>query len=421
MAVPIPSDEDEVRRHWPVILTCFCVAVFAWGFGFYGQAVSVAEVRRLHGWPAGLITGATTGFYLCGALLMPFIPGTLARFGPARVMAAGSVLMAVGAWWFATAPAPVWLFPAGAIMAAGWAATSGPAIAATMALWFDRRRGLALSLALNGASASGFIVAPLLVMLTGPLGIGLALLAVAVAGLLILVPLTLTTLRRPPGPAATAATARIQVPDPRPGFDTRARALRSRALWSVSLPFAMALLAQVGLIIHIVALLRPTLGAEGTSLAVGLVSVMAMAGRLVLGCVIDRLHLRATSAVSFAVQALGFALMALWPANAAALYLGCALFGASVGNVITLPALLIQREFAPKSYGLIVGLSGAIGQFTLAFGPVLFGILYDLTGGYAVVLATGIGLQVAGSILVLILAQPPRRNRSNAAKVASDT
>ena len=59
------------------------------------------------------------------------------------------------------------------------------------------------------------------------------------------------------------------------------------------------------------------------------------------------------------------------------------LFGLSAGNLLTLPALVIQREFEAASFGMLVGLSWAISQFTYAFGPGLIGVIRDVTGNYA--------------------------------------
>ena len=65
----------------------------------------------------------------------------------------------------------------------------------------------------------------------------------------------------------------------------------------------------------------------------------------------------------------------------------CALFGFSVGNLITLPALIVQREFDPRSFGVLVSLITAINQITYAFGPGVIGLLRDLVGQlYAAVL-----------------------------------
>jgi len=177
--------------------------------------------------------------------------------------------------------------------------------------------------------------------------------------------------------------------------------LRDRHFWSVALPFALALAAQVGFIVHLVAFLSPMLGPAGTAAAVSLASGAAMAGRIALGFVIDHLHQRRAAALSFASQAAALALMLAWPADAWALYLGCAIFGLSVGNVITLPALIIQREFPPQSFGLIVGLGNAVGQMTFAFGPVLLGVLHDVSGGYALPLVLCIALELTAAAVVL--------------------
>ena len=61
------------------------------------------------------------------------------------------------------APDPVTLFAVYAGMALGWAATSGTMITQIVGRWFQARRGLALNLALTGASAAGFVIVPALV------------------------------------------------------------------------------------------------------------------------------------------------------------------------------------------------------------------------------------------------------------------
>lgn len=98
----------------------------------------------------------------------------MARFGPRTVLPLGIILLGLGAVLFAQATAPWFLFLAAVPMAIGWAAATGPSNAIAMSYWFDRQRPLALSLALNDASASGFVVAPLLVGLVQTLGLSWA-------------------------------------------------------------------------------------------------------------------------------------------------------------------------------------------------------------------------------------------------------
>lgn len=47
------------------------------------------------------------------------------------------------------------IYPAYLLMAMGWSAMNVVAITTLIALWFDTKRGLAISLALNGASFGG--------------------------------------------------------------------------------------------------------------------------------------------------------------------------------------------------------------------------------------------------------------------------
>jgi MFS family permease len=78
--------------------------------------------------------------------------------------------MACGVVLLALVTRPWHVYAAFAVMSVGWATMSGAAINIIVAPWFDRRRGLAVSWALNGASAGGIIIAPLLTFLTARFG-----------------------------------------------------------------------------------------------------------------------------------------------------------------------------------------------------------------------------------------------------------
>jgi predicted MFS family arabinose efflux permease len=384
----------ELGRYWPAVLARFVTAVFAWGFGFSGTSVYLAELHRLHPWSRGLIGMAITTYYLVGAICMTFVHVALRRAGPGRLLAAGTLLLGLGATLFSRSEQPWQLFGAAALMAAGWAGCTTTAIASALAMYFERHLGLAITLALNGASAAGFTVGPLLLILSQAIGVGNAVPLTALAALVIVLPLIGFGLREPPASGFSAAK-----PDSfgfaAPGI------LRSWRFWSVTLPFALALAAQVGLIVHLVSFLLPHVGAERAAGALAATSIAAISGRLALATVIDRLPQRVASAVSFASQAGGLALMLLFTNQPTALYAGCITFGLSVGNIITFPALIVQREFPASAFGRVIGLNTAATQFAYALAPALLGTIRDLTGGYAAALLVCIGLQLAGAIIVL--------------------
>ena len=106
---------------------------------------------------------------------------------------------------------------------------------------------------------------------------------------------------------------------------------------------------------------------------------MAVVGRVLFSTVIDRLNQRLASALSFMSQAAALAALINFR-NDYALIAACGVFGFSVGNLITLPSLIVQREFDPRSFGVLVSLQTAIAQVTYAFGPGVVGVLRDLSG-----------------------------------------
>src|SRR6266851_5445808 len=192
-------DETSARYDgWRIVAVCFLVATFGWGFGFYGQSVYVAELHRLHGWPASLISGGTTFFYLFGALLVAFVSEAIRGFGPRNCLVAGVLALAAAAVLIGQVTEPWQLYAADAMLAFGWAATSLGIITNTLGLWFDNKRGMAISLALNGASFGGIIGVPLLAAAIGYFGFSGAMIAAAVVMIVLMVPVILIFVGQPP-------------------------------------------------------------------------------------------------------------------------------------------------------------------------------------------------------------------------------
>ncbi len=382
---------SEFRVGWPVVLACFCTATFAWGFGFYGLSVYFADLHASRGWPTSLIASATTLYYLAGGLLLLWIHRAFTRLGPRLLLVCGAAILGVGAIGLTRARLPWELYVWAIVMATGWAATTTTALAMTLALWFEHRRGLALSLALNGASAGGFTVAPLLARVAQALGLERAVPLLVLIALAFLLPILITGVRNAPTIGAD-----------RPALGGQYAALRSPHVWSIAAPFALALAAQVGFIVHQMAFLLPHLGTLGAANAVAATAIAAAGGRLAMAPLIDRMNQRIASAASFAAQAAGLGLMLTVPDQPAPLYVGSVLFGLSVGNVITLPALIVQREFDAASFGQVIGLVSMVGYTTLAFGPTLLGLAHDIAGSYAAAVALCIALQLSAALMVLV-------------------
>jgi MFS family permease len=399
------ADEGSIRYPgWRVVIACFFAAVFCWGFGLYGHGVYLTELQRIHGWPTSVISGAVTGFYLLTALFVVFISDAISRLGPRIVMLGGMTCFGGAVASLAVINAPWQLYLTYMVMAAGAATMHVGAISNVVGLWFDRKRPLAISLALNGASTGGILVTPALVLVIAYVGFPAAILGAMLLVAAILLPAIAFWVDRPPtrgaeSPAAAAAAT---------GW-TRATALRSRKFWSVTAPFAMALTAQVGFLVHQIAIVEPALGRAQAGLSVGILTVTALVGRIVLGAWAGRLDLRRFTAWSMASQSVALLAMML-SSNNIVLLIACAVYGFSAGNLVTMPSLVIQREFETKAFGMLVGLTWAITQFTYAFGPGIMGALRDLAGSYVVALALCMAMKVGAGILILLR---PRSDRAD--------
>src|SRR6476646_1562136 len=201
-----PIDETSIRYEgWRIVLVCFLLATFGWGLGFYGQSVYVAELHRLRGWPASLLSSGTTFFYLFGAALVAFVSEAIKAFGPRNCLIAGTFAMAAAAISIGQVTEPWQLYAANAVLAFGWAGTSLGIITNTLGLWFDQKRGMAISLALNGASFGGIVGVPLLVLAIGNFGFSGAMIAAALAMLVVMIPVILIFV--PPSPARGGVAA----------------------------------------------------------------------------------------------------------------------------------------------------------------------------------------------------------------------
>jgi len=398
---------------WNIVGATFIMALFSFGLGFYGLTVYVATLQRVHGWSASAVSAPVTVYYVTGALLTMVIGDVYEQLGPRAVVAAGAVAMAAGVAALGLVTHPWQLYPAFLVMSVGWGSMSGAAINIILAPWFERRRGLAVSVAFNGATLGGVCIAPALIPLIGAVGFTRALTLAAGVFLVVLVAVAACVMRRGPeelGLAPDGNPPRGERPEPSQDGERRQRgdALRTWRFWSVSAPFALGLAAQVGVLTHMVALVTPMLGAGGAARAVSATTAAALIGRLATGLVVDRLDRRLVSSATLVIQVMGLALLA-WASSVAAVYAGCALFGLGVGNLTTLPGLILAVEWPRERFGTLVGLVVGINQFTFAFGPTLVGVLRDWTGTYGLALGACTLLEAVAAGMILL---GPGRARS---------
>jgi predicted MFS family arabinose efflux permease len=169
----------------------------------------------------------------------------------------------------------------------------------------------------------------------------------------------------------------------------------------VAAPFALGLAVQVGVLTHLVALVTPALEAGGAARALSATTASAVIGRSVTGLIVDRLNRRLVASATLVIQIVGLALLA-WGASVLVVYAGCALFGLGVGNLTTLPGLILAVEWPRERFSALVSLVVGINQFTFAFGPSLVGVVRDWAGSYGPALGVCTVLQAIAAAIILL-------------------
>jgi hypothetical protein len=294
------------------------------------------------------------------------------------------------------------------VSGAGWAAMGAVPVNAAVSPWFARGRPAALGTAYNGASFAGLIFSPLWVALISLLGFPAAAAIIGAVTIVAVAVLAVRYFARTPGEMglepdgdAVGATNNVTAPHARP--------LPGGALWrdftfiTLAAGAALSLFAQIGLITHLYSLLVAPLGAGWAGLTMGIGTGAGMGGRMLVAWLMpagaDR---RLVACMSYAVQIVGTLLLIVAAGeNIPLLLAGVLLFGVGIGNVTSMPPLIVQVEFVKDDVPRVVALVVAIGQATYAFAPAAFGFIREFAGAGALYGAAGLVYLAAIAVLLI--------------------
>ena len=385
-----PSPAIKIFHGWWMVWGCMAVAIVAWSFALYGPSVYLHTLSTEHRWPIGVISSALTLSFLVNASVLGFVGPAIGRFGPGRMMGAGACVMARGLILIGRV-SEVWqVFAAFSLMGLGWSCLSTTAITSSLAPWFERFQGRAVSTALLGASIGGMAGVPFLLLLIRTLGFTSAMLCVGLILLATVLPISLFIMKR--RPQDLGLTPDGLPPDPARQRNesktwTRTEALQSFKLQTIMLAFGLALLVQIGFLTHQVSLLISVVDDYATALCVTGAAMLAFIGRLVLARFADRLDVRVIACAVLIQAGTATSIAALFPEAPWAIVTAVLMYGMTAGNTTTLPPIIVRREFGAVSFGVVFGVCATLMQLMSAMGPAFFGLMRDASGSYQLPLA----------------------------------
>ncbi len=395
---------------WLILATVCCA-------GFARQAPAVATLSIFvepmtaeFGWSRTAISGAVSLGGVLAAVVAPFLGPRLDAKGARVVLCLAVLATAVSTMLLSLAGSLVVFYLLFCFARMNFAAPFDLAIHGAIANWFVARRARAVSIA-TLAQMAGLVTLPLIAQAaisgggwrTGWLVVGFAVLLVG------LPPVWFLMVRRPEDLGLAPESGRAgegRAPVVEPAF-TRAQALRTPAFWLLAL-FTLAVYpVQAGVSLH----QAPHLIERGldASIAASVVATFSAVSALVaLGYGFWPRRLPLNLALVATGLALGLSALAMREIDGlGSAYLSAALFGVGIAGLITMLPLAWANYFGRASFGAIRGIALSIQVLAQASGPLLSGVLRDLTGDYALSLLCLGGLGLGGAVIAL-LARAPR-------------
>lgn len=366
------------------------------------------------GWDRGVTAGAFSFGFLISAFLSPPLGRLMDARGPRWVSLIGIVITG-GGLILATLATQPWHFylTLGVLVGAGSVCLGYSCQALFLPAWFERRRGLASSIAFSGVGLGSIFLLPLLQQLIETTGWRSACIALGSFALIALGPLALLLERRPqnlgllPDGASAAPSGEqkaIAATPARPDTVvdrawtaiewTLARALRTSRFWWLALGYFSGLFAWYMVQVHQTKyLVEIGFDATEAAFALGFVALVGIPGQIALGQLSDRLGRE----IVWSIGSFGFvltyaALIALQQQPSPALMWFMVIAQGALGYSLTSVFGAIPLEiFEGPHYGSIFGSLMFAAISGGAVGPLVAGLVHDLTGTYTLAWWMGIG------------------------------
>lgn len=386
---------------WIVAAAMLCISTGTGPFAFASLGIFMLPLTEEFGWSRSQVSLCTMILVATTALSMPIVGRLVDRFGSRRILVFSMLILSACLAAIPMVTSRLWhLALIFAVIGTLGAGTNSVPYMPILSAWFDKRRGLAIGIAIAGIGLGYAYVPLLLQFLIDRSGWRSGYLALGAVELAVAVPLALLVLRESPAAMGLKPDGALTGPEPRAtsrnvGFSVP-EILRRREFWMLLGIFLVLSFVLNGMLSHLVPMLVDRGMESGTAAAVAsLEGVTVFFSRIFIGFLIDKFFAPRVGVVFFALSAFGIGMFALGAVDTTA-FVAVILIGLSLGAEIDILAYLASRYFGLRAYGTVYGLLFAAVLVGTATGPFIFGLGFDLSGSYDTVLV--------GCVLINIMA-----------------
>ena len=387
---------------WVVVAVGFVTLGVAFAI-WYSFSVFFLALIKEFGWGRAAVSSIFSIFIISQA-----VGGVLAgylqdRFGPRVVIPSGAVILALSLVVTSQAQS-LWHFyiSYGVFAGASISLLAFASHSAFIPQWFERKRGLAMGIAMSGVGVGMLFLIPLVEKAITTYGWRATYLYLAAVPLFFVCPLNLIFSRhrpedlnlRPDGDDPEAnhkrspATMIMKVVD----IDwvqkdwSLKRTLRTKRFWCMAAVFFFASYTIQGILLHAVAAMVDAGLSRTTAVYYfGLLGICGSGGKVLFGYLSDILGRERIYSLAGMVLAVGiFCLIGLNLMQGPLPLLFAILFGTGYGAAPPLIPSITADFFLGSSFGLIFSLICVGGGVGGSLGPFISGLLYDISGAYSI-------------------------------------
>ncbi len=398
------------KRGWWVVFGAFLALAVTSGVGLFVLPVLLDSIISETGWTLTQVSGAVMVWGLAAAAFSPLCGLLIDTFGARRMMLAGIAVGAVTTYLAAQVTALWQLYAVMLVMPIGAMSCTYIPVAAVVARWFVKHRGIATGVAMLsifvGGAAFPIVTSELLDGHTWRETYEIFAMTLLVAA----VPVALFV-RNPPADEEAAYLAGVRSSDHTANDLTLRAAVRTRSFWGLSVGDMLTGLVFAVFNVQLVYYLTRDLGDEKVAAQVFAALNIALAlGTLLFGLLGDKLPLRGVMVSCYFFPAIAMPLLMIGGAPAVALAFVFA-FAAGTpggGRNALFPVSLVYC-FGETHLGAIYGLSNSLFMIGNAVGPTLAALIYDNTNSTRLVYAVCMIMLVVSAALVALIRRETAR------------